>query len=128
MNAKDLLSFGERRDANADPRSDPRSPNYAKHWTTEQVIETFKPQDETVEAVREWLIAAGIHPARITHSENKAWLAFDATTKEAEELLQTEYHSYQHKNGHMSVACDQYVTLKDALYDLSLRGIGLDVL
>ena len=90
--------------------SDPASPNYAKHWTPEQVVEAFAPSNETVEAVRDWLIKAGIHKARVTHSDNKAWLAFDATTEEAEGLLQTEYHSYQHKqDGHSVTACEQYV-------------------
>ena len=74
------------------------------------MIETFKPSDEAVAAVKAWLVASGIDGRRITHSDNKAWLAFDATTKEAEDLLHTEYHAYEH-TGHetTATACEQYV-------------------
>ena len=88
--------------------SDPGSPNYTKHYSPEQVIELFKPSDETVEAVRSWLVDAGIAAHRITHSDNKGWLAFDATAEEAEGLLQTEYHTYEHsQTGNKALACDQ---------------------
>ena len=88
--------------------SDPESPSYAKHYSPEQVIEMFKPSDETVEAVKSWLVNSGIAPHRITHSDNKGWLAFDATAEEAEGLLRTEYHTYEHAaTGHKTLACDQ---------------------
>jgi tripeptidyl-peptidase I len=67
----------------------------------------FAPSEDSVAAVRDWLISSGIAPQRITHSDNKGWLAFDATVAEAEELLLTEYHIYEHKaTGHVSAACD----------------------
>ncbi|KAH8891212.1 subtilisin-like protein [Thozetella sp. PMI_491] len=71
--------------------SHPDSSKYGQHWTAEEVIEAFRPSDDTVEIVATWLINSGISKERITHSDNKAWLAFDATVKEAEDLLHAEY-------------------------------------
>lgn len=89
--------------------SDPASPNYAKHWTPEQVVEHFAPTDETVEAVKEWLHSSGINPGRIAHSDSKGWLAFDATAAEMEALLHTKYYAYEHaQHGHTATSCDKY--------------------
>ena len=69
----------------------------------------FGPSDETVAAVRDWLVASGIPAEHITHSDNKGWLAFDAPAEKAERLLHTEYYVYVHKtSGHTATACDQY--------------------
>lgn len=87
--------------------SHPASPNYGKHWTSEQVINAFKPSDETVETVRNWLADAGIRG--VVQSENKAWLAFHATVKQAEALLHTEYNEYEDRHtGGIMPACEQY--------------------
>lgn len=58
----------------------------------------------------DWLVnAGGIADHRITHSDNKGWLAFDATTEEAENLLHTEFHEFEYSSsGNSKVACDQY--------------------
>lgn len=88
--------------------ADPDSPRYGQHWTAEDVIAAFQPADDTVAAVMAWLKDAGIAPERITHTDNKQWLAFDATTEEAETLLQTQYHRYQLANGDVHAGCDEY--------------------
>ncbi|KAL1595200.1 hypothetical protein SLS60_009888 [Paraconiothyrium brasiliense] len=73
--------------------SHPKSMHYGKHWSQEQVISAFAPSEDTISAVSEWLVeSGGIAKERITHTNNKAWLAFDATVEEAEKLLMTEYH------------------------------------
>jgi len=70
----------------------------------------FSPEQKTVDTVTEWLVDFGIDPKRITHSDNKGWLAFDATTEEAEGLLHAEYHLYEHTTmGHVTAACDRHV-------------------
>ena len=79
----------------------------------------FAPTEDTVAAVKAWLVSSGIAEARITHSDNKGWLAFDATTGEAEDLLHTEYHGYEHtSHGATATACEQCVTRS-----LEFRGI-----
>ena len=89
--------------------SHPESENYGKHWSSEQVTDAFKPSDDTVEAVRQWLVNHGIAPSRILHSGNKQWVGFDATREEAESLLQTEYHEYHDAHtGNVQAACEEY--------------------
>lgn len=92
--------------------SDPNSENYGKHWTAERITEMFSPSRDSVEAIREWLIGSGISEDRINHSLGYEWIHFDATVQEAEELLQTEYHVFQHGlESRSTVACDEYAFL-----------------
>lgn len=88
--------------------SHPMSKKYGQHWTQDEVIAAFRPSEDTVDLVGEWLEASGIGKHRITHSDNKLWLAFDATAEEAESLLHTSYHEYEHPNGAASVGCEEY--------------------
>ncbi|KAI1851872.1 hypothetical protein JX266_002725 [Neoarthrinium moseri] len=86
----------------------PTSKKYGKHWTAQEVIEAFKPSDETVDSVKQWLEDSGIAEWRITHSNNKAWLAFEASLDEAETLLHSDYLVYQNTNGRMITDCESY--------------------
>ena len=89
--------------------SHPSSINYGKHWTPEEVIDAFKPTDETVESVRQWLIDSGVDSKIITHSDNKGWLAFHAPVEQVESLLHTTYHEYEdRRTGGVMPSCDQY--------------------
>lgn len=69
----------------------PASPRYGQHWSADEVVAAFRPGDESVAAVADWLVGAGIARERLTLSGNKAWFAFDATVAEAEALLHTQY-------------------------------------
>lgn len=82
--------------------------NYGKHWTAKQVAETFAPSRESVDTVTAWLASSGIDPARVSQSQSLGWLHFDATVAEAEALLKTKYHVYNHDSGKPHVACDEY--------------------
>jgi hypothetical protein len=55
--------------------SDLASPNFGKHRSSEEVIEAFRPSQQTENNVRERLIDNGIPSKRISHSENKGWFA-----------------------------------------------------
>ncbi|KAH5360136.1 hypothetical protein HBI48_104470 [Parastagonospora nodorum] len=89
--------------------ADPDSPNFGKFWTAEKVANTFAPHPETSEAVLAWLTESGITLERIKHSKGRNWIEFSATVGEVEELLQTEYHYYRHKDsGGFRIACDEY--------------------
>ncbi|KAL1979563.1 hypothetical protein VTN96DRAFT_5563 [Rasamsonia emersonii] len=89
--------------------SHPDSPKYGQYWSAEEVHRMFAPTEETVEAVKEWLTSFGIHHSRIVHSDNKGWLAFDATVDEAERLLLTEFHEHEHKHSSkVRIGCDKY--------------------
>ncbi|KAI7181527.1 hypothetical protein D0869_10313 [Hortaea werneckii] len=87
--------------------SHPHSPNYGKHWTSDEVIDMFKPSDETVETVKNWLSDHGI--TGHVQSENKGWMAFHATVEQAESLLHTEYFEYEDSHtGGVLPATEQY--------------------
>jgi tripeptidyl-peptidase-1 len=69
----------------------------------------FAPSDAAVQSVRAWLEASGIDANRISQSVNRQWIQFDAKVHEVEDLLKTEYHSWQHKvSGVVSPACTEY--------------------
>lgn len=55
----------------------------------------FAPSDESVQAVKNWLTTSGINDTRITLSKNKGWLAFIASSEEAESLLHTNFYEYR---------------------------------
>ncbi|KAI1331465.1 subtilisin-like protein [Xylariaceae sp. FL0255] len=76
--------------------SDPDSPSYGRHWSADQVIHAFKPSDDTVKSVHDWLVGSGIGSHRHRLSEGLNWLEFDATAAEAESLFKTKYHLFSH--------------------------------
>jgi len=88
--------------------SSPDSKKYGKHWTAKEVAEAFAPSKETVDAVTAWLASSGINPSRIKQSQGLNWLDFEATVDEAEQLLDTKYHVYEHESGQPHVACEAY--------------------
>jgi tripeptidyl-peptidase-1 len=84
------------------------SPRYGQHYSAEEVADIFAPSQSTVDAVRDWLLSAGIPAERISQSVNKQWMQFDAAAGELESLLKTEYHVYEHSGtGQSTVACDR---------------------
>lgn len=48
--------------------SHPESHSYGRHWTESEIHETFSPSKESVEAVKQWLVHAGINESRIAVS------------------------------------------------------------
>lgn len=89
--------------------SSPSSAEYGSHWTSKQVAEAFAPSEETAASVLNWLHAAGIPLDRVYRSTSLGWLKFALTVKEAEELLHTEYHMYEHvQTGVTQVGCKKY--------------------
>ncbi|KAI0475631.1 putative protease S8 tripeptidyl peptidase I [Xylariaceae sp. FL0804] len=86
--------------------SHPSSPHYGKHWTADQVRETFAPAGESVRAVGDWLRRAGVRGEDMT--VRKGWLAVDMPAGKAEELLGAEYHEHVAPDGSLRIGCDSY--------------------
>jgi tripeptidyl-peptidase-1 len=86
----------------------PESKDYGKHWSAQKIADTFAPSMETFDAVKSWLSASGIELSRVKLSTSRNWMTFKATASEAERLLKTEYHLYNHDSGHRHIACEQY--------------------
>ena len=79
--------------------SHPESKKYGRHWSAGDVLEMFAPSDETIDAVKSWLLDSGIERDRIQLTSSKGWIEVTATVEEAERLLQTEYNLYGHDSG-----------------------------
>ena len=113
--------------------SDPHKPDYGKHWsvstftgldrhlcshtcnsTKQRVTDAFAPHNRTVTAVRDWVSTALGKTKEITHTDNKLWLAFDATTEELDSLLYAQHHeSHDEASGHAMIAFGRYQIPKD---------------
>lgn len=77
--------------------SNPTSASYGEHWSHERVVEHFTPVPDVHATVRAWLTDAGFDPSRLQSSHNKAWIEVQgATALEVEELLNTQYHIFEH--------------------------------
>ncbi|KAM3419686.1 Tripeptidyl-peptidase SED1 [Cercospora zeina] len=99
--------------------SHPTSEKYGKHWTPEDVAAAFAPSESAIQSVKDWLSSSGIAVERVKQSQSLGWLHFDATIDEAENLLKTKYHVYEHsETGKPHVACEDYsipANLKDKI-------------
>ncbi|PPQ68887.1 hypothetical protein CVT25_009010 [Psilocybe cyanescens] len=88
--------------------SHPESPNYGNHWTAAQIAEMFAPSNHSISTVRTWLANAGFGTSRVRLSSSKSWMQINATIEEAERLLRTKYHVYEHRDGTQHIACKDY--------------------
>lgn len=79
--------------------SHPTSQSYGKHFSPEDVVDTFAPSDETIGAVTRWLTESGIAKERLRLSASKGWIEVNATTAEVEDLIAAEYHVFSHPSG-----------------------------
>lgn len=66
--------------------SNPRSENYGKWMTKEEVNALTAPPKANVEAVKAWLIASGIKESDIS-APSSDWLEFSAPVSQIEKLL-----------------------------------------
>jgi tripeptidyl-peptidase-1 len=79
--------------------SHPHSSNYGNHWSPAQITAKFAPSNHTVDTVRAWLAGSGFAEDRVRVSTSRGWIHINVTVEEAERLLRTEYHVYQHHTG-----------------------------
>ena len=83
--------------------SHPESSNYGKHWTPAQVARAFVPDKKSIDAVRSWLLERGFEKERVKVSRSRGWIHVNTTVEEAETILRTKYHVYEHVNGERHV-------------------------
>jgi tripeptidyl-peptidase-1 len=89
--------------------SDPTSASYGQHWTPKQVVDTFAPDEDTINAVKSWLVDSGISEDRIVLTPSRTWLRMNLTVAEAETLLKTEYRVFEHKEtAKRALAVEEY--------------------
>ncbi|KAJ3480478.1 hypothetical protein NLG97_g8059 [Lecanicillium saksenae] len=88
--------------------SDPKSADYGKHYSKEQVVSTFAPDAKSVEEVKAWLVANGIPADSIKQSDNKGWLNFETTAGKLESLLNAKYSTYTHPRRGDYIGTEEY--------------------
>ncbi|KAI1369941.1 tripeptidyl-peptidase 1 precursor [Xylaria arbuscula] len=76
--------------------SDPANAKYGQHLSAEEVEELVKPTKETTELVHEWLSENGILPS---YNSAKDWITVNLPISKLEQLLDTEYHVFEHADG-----------------------------
>lgn len=77
--------------------SDPSHARYGQHLTAAEVDDIVAPSDETVELVQAWLAEHGI--TRTALSPAKDWIHVLVPVEKAEQLLQTTYSVFKHRDG-----------------------------
>lgn len=85
----------------------PSSKSFGKHWTAEEVYDAFAPSEESVQAVKDWLMSAGVAAEEILPYKNKGWIGADMPAEAVEKLLKTQYHEHETKQG-LRLGCDEY--------------------
>jgi tripeptidyl-peptidase-1 len=90
--------------------SHPDSASFGQHWTNEQIAEEFAPSDESVSAVRHWLMEEGVKEEQISYSADKSWIKLRTTFQKAQDLLRTQYYVFEEATtGDKRIACDTYL-------------------
>ncbi|KAI1324359.1 tripeptidyl-peptidase 1 precursor [Xylariaceae sp. FL0255] len=77
--------------------SDPDHSRYGQHLSGDEVNDLVKPTEETHGLVHEWLGENGIVPE--SYSAAKDWISVLLPVSAIEQLLDTEYHIFQHEDG-----------------------------
>lgn len=86
--------------------SHPDSANYGNHWSAAKVAEIFRPSDQAVQDIREWLSTQRIDDSRVRLSKSAGWIEAQVSVAEAEQLLKAEYHVYNHtETGTKFIGC-----------------------
>lgn len=82
--------------------SNPKSPNYRKWLSKEELEKYTSPSSETVKAVTTWLTSNGISASSITHI-SPDWLEIPISVSQMEALLNTKYTMYEDIQSGMQV-------------------------
>ncbi|CAH7671921.1 peptidase S8/S53 domain-containing protein [Phakopsora pachyrhizi] len=83
--------------------------DYRPYFTDEEAERHSKPLSETVEAVVEWLGSHGFLKDDFELSKNQDWITVKTVPiRKAEEMLQTKYSVYKHKEGDHIVRTESY--------------------
>ncbi|KAJ9611744.1 hypothetical protein H2200_004928 [Cladophialophora chaetospira] len=88
--------------------SDPAHARYGKHLSADEVNELVAPTDEASAAVLEWLEEYGIDTEDLTYSPAKDWVSIRLPVSTVEDLLNTEYSVWEHRDGSTVVRTEGY--------------------
>ncbi|KAE8440969.1 hypothetical protein EG329_006158 [Mollisiaceae sp. DMI_Dod_QoI] len=79
--------------------SDPFHHRYGQHLSKTEVDDLIKPTDETLTQVHDWLCGNGVNEEQLEYSHAKDWIKVTLPVSTVEDLLDTQYSVFQHKDG-----------------------------
>ncbi|KAJ6789960.1 hypothetical protein PWT90_05805 [Aphanocladium album] len=98
--------------------SNPRSANYGKHLSKEEVVNMFAADDKSIDSVKQWLVSQGINEKDIYVNPTKTWITVDTTAGVVEKALKTRYHVYRSTtSGQDHIGSEEY-SLPNHLVDI----------
>lgn len=78
------------------------------------MTELFAPADESIVAVKKWLVDSGVDANTIRVTPSKGWIAFQSTAGQLESVLNTKYHVYTHATSDYNhIGTDEYTLPKE---------------
>jgi tripeptidyl-peptidase-1 len=89
--------------------SNPSSPNFGKHWKSNQVAKHFAPPSRVVKSILTWLEQSGISGIKV--SNDASHVSFETDIQQAEYLLRAQYFFIEgssDKISEVSLAVDEY--------------------
>ncbi|KAF9077948.1 subtilisin-like protein [Rhodocollybia butyracea] len=96
--------------------SDPFHERYGKHLSKAEVDELMRPEDETIQEVKEWLDWHGIEDDAISTSSDR-WVTITVPISLAETMLNTTYHVYAHTETDETIVRTLEYSLPSHLHD-----------
>jgi len=86
----------------------PSSSSYGSHLTVDEVHNLFSPTDDTIAAVRKWLVSAADIPHDKIRVSKNGWLAVDLPVHKAEKAFRTLYYEHEDRAGRLRIGSDGY--------------------
>ncbi|KAJ7167615.1 subtilisin-like protein [Mycena filopes] len=88
--------------------SDPDHPRYGAHMTKEEVEKLVAPTPTSLALVNGWLGSHGLQESDLVRSPAKDWVSATIPIHIAEQMLGTEYYTWQHSGGDVLVRTTDY--------------------
>ncbi|GJE84527.1 tripeptidyl peptidase A [Phanerochaete sordida] len=88
--------------------SDPAHERYGAHLSQAEVNELIAPRPESVQQVKAWLAGHGLREEDLSFSPAGDWIKVAVPVSLAEEMLDAEYHVYEHSEGDTLVRTASY--------------------
>lgn len=82
--------------------SDPSHSRYGQHLSADEVHDIIRPSDETLRLVSDWLVSNNV--TGFSHNPSKDWISVALPLDKVEDLLQTKYYLFEHKQDGTTVA------------------------
>ncbi|KAJ6782676.1 hypothetical protein PWT90_02438 [Aphanocladium album] len=94
--------------------SDPDSPRYGQHLTSEEIVNLFAPEEKKIDHVKKWLVSSGVPGDSVQVSGSRGWIQFNTTAGQLGDMLQAEYHHYTARDSsEIEVGTDAYSLPED---------------